>query len=548
VKGKGVIVIEAASSPPSVEVEQKPAIKRVARKQIRAWVLPSFWRLTLILALQTIVSLAALRNTAFQDEALYLFAGRQIINGWLGLPHFPVEWASFLSGYAYFYPVIGGALDMMGGLELARMFSLLCMLGVTASAYYVTTRVFDRNSAILAAALFASQGPVLFLGRLATYDALCLLLVALAVVLAVHVSTARAPWAIVFIGPLLVLAILAKFAGLLFVPVPLAILAWRSLERRGWRSMFVRLGMALCSLIIVGAVAYITLDKAALHAISGSTTSRDVTVKTAPLYLIQFILSLSGAAFALGVLGVALGSWRRLPMKLLLFGASLLVPAYHIYAGELISLHKHLAFSMFFVTPLAGYAAARLSGFRDRPPTPIPAKSTQSLTQADVAHRPGGRRNLSVGRYWLAGLAICLITFSLGVQQAQTLYGAWAQSNELIYAMRTQVRQGGGRYLAEDFDVCRYYLQNETALWQWSSLDYFEYTDKGHRYLVGKEAYRAAIQEGYFGLVELSYGYDAPMAVFISQQLTASKQYELITKIPNSNTYGTGYFWIWRKL
>jgi 4-amino-4-deoxy-L-arabinose transferase-like glycosyltransferase len=266
--------------------------------------------------LQAIISLGTLHNTAFQDEALYLFAGRQIISGWLGLPHVPVEWASFLSGYAYFYPVIGGALAMLGGLELARTFSMLCMLGVTASVYYVTKRVFNQHSATLAAALFAFQGPVLFLGRLATYDALCLLLVALAVVLAIHVSTARTPWAIVAIGPVLVLAILAKFAGLLFVPIPLAILTWRTLGRKGWRSMFVRLAMALCSLAIAGVIAYLTLDKAALHAISGSTTNRDVTVKIAPSYLIQYMLWLGGVAFALGLLGLVLGGWRRFPIMI----------------------------------------------------------------------------------------------------------------------------------------------------------------------------------------------------------------------------------------
>src|SRR5207248_3572990 len=127
--------------------------------------------------------------------------------------------------------------------------------------------------------------------------------------------------------------------------------------------------------------------------------------------------------------------------------------------------------------------------------SPSSAHVPHALGRTEVASVAGSRRHLSSCRYWLAGLAICLITVSLGLQQAQTLYGAWAQSNDLTYAMRTQVRLGSGRYLAEDFDVCRYYLQNETALWQWSSLDFFDYTDQGHRYLVGEDAYRAAIQE-----------------------------------------------------
>lgn len=481
----------------------------------------SRFSLPLILIFQGIISLIVLRNTAFQDEALYLYAGGQIINGWLGLPHFPIPWAYFLSGYAYFYPVIAGELNRLGGLELARMFSLLCMLTTTACVYYETKHLFDQNCAILAAALFAFQGPVLFLGRLATYDALCLVLIALAVVLALHVSTARRPWAILGIGPLLVLAILAKFAGLLFAPLPFAFLILCTLASQGWRKMIVRLVLALCSLAVAGYIAYITIDKEALAAISSTTTNRAVLAKTAALYLIQYIGTLSGLAFALGLLGLALCGRQRLLIGLLLFGSALLAPGYHIYKGELISLHKHLAFSMFFIMPLVGFAVARISGYR---------------------------QNLSIGRHWMAGLAICLFTFSLGLQQAQNLYGEWAPSTNLTYAMSTQVRPSTGHYLAEDFDVNRYYLQNITALWQWDSLDFFGYTDKQHHYLVGQDAYRAAINDGYFDLVELSFGYNAPTAIFIDHELKVSKKYQLIDKIPLSNVYGTGYYWIWRKI
>src|SRR5579884_1249041 len=252
--------------------------RSIRRKQLFAHVTMARWSLPLILVFQALLSVILLQNTAFQDEALYLFAGRQIVSGWLGLPHFPVTWAYFLSGYAYFYPVIGGTLAMLGGVELARMFSLFCMLSVTVCVRYMTKYFFDQKSAIVAAALFAFQGPVLFLGRLATYDALCLFLLALTSVLALHGSRARRSWDVLGIGPFLMLTILAKFAGLLFVLVPLALLILCCLKRQGWLKMFVRLGLALISLGISAVVIYIIIDKGALHAISASTTSRDVIV------------------------------------------------------------------------------------------------------------------------------------------------------------------------------------------------------------------------------------------------------------------------------
>ena len=158
-----------------------------------------------------------MHNTAFQDEALYLYAGRQIIHHWNGGPVPLDNYASYFSGYPYLYPVIGGFLDLVGGLELARSFSLACMLGVTGIVYWITGKLFDRPAAIFASAAYASTGVVLFLGRLATYDALCLFLIALAAAFSVHVGMGKRPWSALAIGPVLVFAILAKYAALLFV-------------------------------------------------------------------------------------------------------------------------------------------------------------------------------------------------------------------------------------------------------------------------------------------------------------------------------------------
>src|SRR6266705_738653 len=133
------------------------AVKKITKGRSMVWVSTSRLSLSLIVLFQGLISLLTLHNTAFQDEALYLLAGRQIFNGWVGLPHVSVPWGYYFSGYPYVYPVIGGVLDMLGGVALARMFSLLCMIGLTLSVYYVTKRLFDQFSAILAAALFASQ-------------------------------------------------------------------------------------------------------------------------------------------------------------------------------------------------------------------------------------------------------------------------------------------------------------------------------------------------------------------------------------------------------
>ncbi len=476
--------------------------------------------LPLILLVQAITSLLALRNTAFQDEALYLLAGRQILLSWIGKTPYLEPYGLYFSGYPSFYPVIGGALDFLGGLEAARLFSLLCMLIVTTCVYFMTIQFFDRKSALIAAFLFACEGSVLFLGRLATYDAFCLCLLALAVMLSLRASKAASAQSLLALGPLLVLAVIAKYAGLLFVPTVLSLLAWWSWKHKGLEEMLIRMGIALFSLVVSGFIAFLSLDKQALTGLSFTTTNRASIFGTMPIQVIQHIAMMEGIFFGLGFLGLLLCGRQRLPTGLLLFGSALLVPLYHTYKGELVSLDKHLAFSMFFLAPLAGFAIAFLIGLWLK---------------------------RSVRLFWFTALALCLLTLPLGLQQARFLYGGWPSSTQLTTFLRPRVQLGMGHYLAEDFDVLRYNLQNETDIWQWSSLDYFVYTDNQKHDLSGEAAYKAAIQEGYFDLIELSYGYHTPLAMQINQTLTASKLYDLVAKIPIHNSYGQGYFWVWSK-
>ncbi len=476
--------------------------------------------LPLILLLQAVSSLLALRNTVFQDEALYLLAGQQIFLNWMGKTPYLEPYGLYFSGYPSFYPVIGGVLDFLGGLEAARLFSLLCMLIVTTCVYFMTKQLFDRKSALIAAFLFACEGPVLFLGRLATFDALCLCLLALAVMLSLWASKAASTRKLLALGPLLLLAVAVKYAGLLFVPTVLALLAWWSWKHKGLKEMLARLRIALFSLVVPGFIVFLSIDKQALTGLSFTTINRVSSTNTMPNVVIQHIALMEGIFFGLGFLGLLLCGRQRLPTGLLLFGTALLAPLYHTYKGELVSLDKHLAFSMFFLAPLVGFSIAFLAGLW---------------------------KKYTLGLSWFTAVALCLLIFPLGLEQALNLYEGWPSSTQLTAFLRPRVQPGSGHYLAEDFDVLRYTLKNETDIWQWSSLDYFVYTDKEKHNLSGEAAYNAAIQEGYFDLIELSYGFHASLAIQIDQSLIASNHYDLIARIPIHDSYGDGYFWVWSK-
>jgi 4-amino-4-deoxy-L-arabinose transferase-like glycosyltransferase len=502
-------------------VEPRPA---VAARQPSVRLLSSRWPIVGVLALQAVVSLAIFRNTAFQDEALYLYAGRQIIHHWNGGPAPYDHYAFYFSGYPYVYPVIGGFLDMVGGLELARAFSLVCMLGVTAIVYWITGKLFHRTAALLASAAYACTGVVLFLGRLATFDALCLFLIALATALAVHGGMSRWPWAVAAIGPVLVLAILAKYAALLFVLPVFALLACLGIPFVGWWRALVRLSLALVSFAFSLAVAYKVIDKAAFHAISGSTTSRQAILKTSRISLFTHVFQMSSVIVLLAILGALLAlklQWRFRVLAVVLLSSSALMPAYHIYVQETVSLDKHIAYAMFFAMPLAGYALAWLSGY--------------------------GRQSLSgmYRGYWLAGLAIVLAIFTLGLNQARTLYN-WANTTELSTALHTQLRLGSGRILAEDIEVARFDTMDVTDPWQWSGARFDYYVDAAHHQYLGDPAVAHAIQDRYYDWVELSFVYLPDEANFTAAQMAATRNYDLIGEILFSNSFGKGHFYLFR--
>jgi hypothetical protein len=495
------------------------------RRRLHVSVLSARWPILLILALQAAVSVITLRNTAFQDEALYLYAGRQIIHHWNGGP-VPLEnYAKEFSGYPYFYPVIGASLQLVGGLELARDFSLACMLAVTAIVYLITTKLFGKPAALFASVAYASTGVVLFVGRLATYDALCLFLIALAAAFAVYGGMGKRPWASLAIGPVLILAILAKYAALLFILPIFVLVACIGIGFVGWWCGLVRLALALTAFAVSLYVAYKTMDKAAFHAIHGSTTNRVVGLKAPRLDLVIHVLKMGGPVYLIAFLGLLLTlrlQWRFRVLAVVLFGSSWLAPAYHVYMQEPVSLDKHIAYALFFAMPLAGYALAWLSGLGRQP----------FLS----SHRG----------HWLAGLAIVMVIFTLGLGQSHTLYTGWADTTDLATALHTQLRDGSGRILAEDIEVARFDAMDVTEPWQWNNFYYPYYISPSHQFLLGTPALIQAIKTHWYDWVELSFIYMPQDAYFVAGQMASTGNYDLVAVILFQNSYGKGHYYLFR--
>ena len=491
-----------------------------------------------VLVLQAVLALR-LHNSAFEDEALYLYAGHHEI-AWL-FHHTPTfdNYSTYFSGAPFLYPVLGAAADGLFGLEGARLLSLVFMLGATCCVWGVSRRLYGRPAAACAAALFAVAAPTLFLSRLATYDPMSLFLLSLSLWIVVATARSMGPLVLLAVPPA-VLAVGTKYAGLMFVPTIalVAVFVGRyggrmretgEARQRGWIASISR---GLLFVVAFAGLVYGWLKLLGPGYVTGitSTTTNRASGGDSLSYILTLAAELGAGVAALAFVGVwvdahlakANGAGRgavlpRVLLSLVLAGTALLAPAYQVHLHTATSLQKHVGFGLLFASPVAGVALAALLRVGARDP-----------------------------RRLFAGLLVSLALTWGAITQSSQLYDGWPNYSQMVADLNTQVRPVTGRILAEEDEVPRYYLSDLTEPYQWSSTFTFTYTTKKGAVLTGLPAYQQAIADQYFSLIMLRFGPTAALDNEIDGPLMAKKGYTLIAKIPDDDEYGTGYFYIWR--
>lgn len=485
-----------------------------------------------VLVVQTALAYR-LQNTAFEDEALYVYAGHRewalLLHGTPTYDSYP----SYFSGLPFLYPIAAAGFDYLGGLEAVRLLSLLLMLAATVLVWSVTRRLYGRTPAILAAAFFGTCAPTLFLSRLATYDSSAIFL--LAVGLWTVVCTARRnPLFILLAAPPIVLAIGVKYASALYLPTLLAVAvltvpyAQDGNVRRPWMRGLIRAGLLGAAVVVVLGVGYAIAPPDLRLGLTQTTTHRDLGGDPTSA-LVRLSLVWCGWLVVLAVIGVigearsrrrtgAAGPRTRAALAGVLAASALLATAYQVHIHQMQSLHKHIGFGLLFATPVAGLAVSRLS----------------RLTAADARRRiPGLAFGLALVLAWYAGHA------------AIPEYG-WPNSAGLVSALRPLTHEGNHKYLAEENEVPRYYLRDSTQPYEWLTTFFFSYTTKSGQQLNGLAAYQAAIADHYFDLVVLDFG---PTAA-LDKQLTGvlaqrGSGYHLAATVPAHTSHGTQNYYVW---
>jgi hypothetical protein len=463
-------------------------------------------------------------NTAFEDEALYLYSGHMELAHLLHGAALQGNYASYFSGAPVLYPVLGALADDVGGLAAARTVSLIAMLATTGLLYSLTRRMFNERVGLCAAVIFSVTESALFLGHLATYDAPSLFLLALATWIVVRTASFRWP-GYLLAAPPIALAVATKYAAGLFVPTIVVLSALAAWPYRGRKALIAPAGLGAAVAALLGGALYLG-GPVYLTGVRFTTTAR-FQGTTATSLLLRDSLVWGGLPFALALIGtVAYGirartepgelvadsagrAWR-ITLGVVLTGTALLAPIDQIHIHTLTSLWKHIGFGLFFAAPFAGIGLTRIIGDHFR--------------RAQV------------------GIAIWGAALVIGMTQANDLFDGWPGSAGFVPVLAHYL-QPGAHYLVEVDEVPIYYLRNHAD----AQPDQFTSTYFiGYHGLTGQAGFVAAIKAGYFKVVAFDGQVTPALDNVLASTLRANPDYRLAAAIPANGHTVTYYVWVRR--
>jgi hypothetical protein len=526
-----VVSPATAAAPGGTQPQDRTGLSR-GRRVVGAW------PLLVVLAVQAALSLRLVRaDTAAQDEALYLHAGHLEWAHWLhGVPIPP--FATYFSGAPVIYPPVGAAADSLAGLAGARILSLAFMLGATALLWGVTGRLFGRQAAFFAAALFALLGTTLHLGAFATYDAMAAFLIALASWCVVRPGD-RGPATGWMAGAAIALALAnaAAYSSALFDLV-VALLALLTVPRASGGLLAAR---RVATLLIV------TAALLAAGLLAGGDNYRDgvrLTILTAvpgsasPASVLANSFYWAGLLLVLALCGVVFSWAGKRPVAqtvllAVLLAAAVIGPLEQAHLHTQASLYRHLGLGSWFAAIAAGYAVDRFI----------------------AAAQAGQTRALTVGA------CVVALVFPAGVafSQSWSLSTNWANASSFIAIFRPLADHSTGPILVEDPSVAEYYAPAGAQWQRWSSTRNIVLPDginTGNPAFSGgltgagqPSIYARYIRAGYFSLVALNYTDTTALDLQITADLKRNHHYRKIQVVPYGieiPPIGKGTYVIWQ--
>jgi hypothetical protein len=488
------------------------------------------WPLFVALLGQAVLSLTLLSRPLVLDESTYIDAGRVEIAHWLhGARTLP--YARVFSGAPVIYPPLSGAMNGVGGLAAARLLSLCFMLAATALLYSAARQLLGTRVSIIAAVVFGTTSAAQYLGVLATFDALALMLLAAAAWFAVRSGDAAGQRRLLLLTAmcgLLAAANAVKYASALWDPVVIAMAALADVRHCNWGR---RLATgAACSAGVLGllAIAALIAGPSYWQGILFSTVNRTTDNRIQVVAILGSAARWVGLVAVLAVLGaVALTrsarDWSLKAMGWLLAAAVFLAPAEQARIGVAISLFKHVGFGAWFAAIPAGYGISE-------------AVSTVAARRASFSLWAKVSSALVV----IVALAMVVV----GVYGAQgTNRTPPAYPIAVIARLKPILRTSTGPLLADTPNPIIYFTH--ISPFRWRNTYDFSYRDPvtGRR-MYGIPAYVDAIQHHYFSIVILrSNRENKPIDQAVLTSLRHNRSYHLIILPASTRSPGKRRAW-----
>ena len=466
-----------------------------------------------ICAVQAALSLTLVwSNTAYTDEAAYLWVGRLELAHWLHGTSWPSVYAyRAFSGSPVLYPPLGALANSVGGLAGARILSLAFMLAATVLLYLTASRLIGRTGALFAATLWALSEPALRL-TFATVDPLSVLLTALSAWLIVQAGYRRHRGEFIAAAAVvLALANVSAYSGIVIDPVLIAFafLAWRicmppqqSLPCTAWLAGAWTLAFGLvmtASRSWPGLSTVFAPNPAGYQ--SGASVLGEIWVYSALIIGLALIGALA-----------TLQTKDRNHVALLggLCFAVFMIMQFHDQTPSTID--KHLGYGIWFAAIVAGYACSKF-----------------------ISWLPGARKPVAA----LCCVAAFVYPAVASWQAAWQRYHSWPNSSEFVSDFKPIAAHSKGLLYMPPLEVniAKYYTPQGYEWTRWNEALSFNPPSKSLRYLV--HYYSAQLAKQNYGVIVLFYSTTfssvrLPVNVFLSQYDAGTYQ-DLLTVVGSNS-------------